>query len=322
MANEPQSYVSILTAEFGRGWNRFWFTPASPAPLGLIRVVFGLIALWWYLSYYPDLQFFFGPDGLIDQSTVNSWRRAPEASPWQNPVFSIFDWPKSASSLWFTYWLGLAALVMFAAGLFARVTSVAAFIVVVSLIHRGPMFARPMEDIMAMVMFYLCLGPSGAAFSLDRWRRNRAAGANASIEPSPPSISANIALRLIQIHLALIHFAMAIGQLRDETWWMGRALWGFIGKPDSSYVDFTWLADHVYLLNLWTHSIVVFELAFALLIWNRLARPILLVAVVLIWTSVGLVSGMLDFTLVMLGATLAFVHAEWLGKSSRLAALG
>jgi hypothetical protein len=208
---------------------------------------------------------------------------------------------------------------MFAAGLFARVTSVAAFIVVVSLIHRGPMFARPMEDIMAMVMFYLCLGPSGAAFSLDRWRRNRAAGANASHESSPPSIGANIGLRLIQIHLALIHFAMAIGQLRDETWWMGRALWGFIGKPDSSYVDLTWLADHVYLLNLWTHSIVVFELAFALLIWNRLARPILLVASVLIWTSVGLVSGMLDFTLVMLGATLAFVPAEWLGKSSRLA---
>src|SRR5687768_17182453 len=128
MANEPQSYTSTLTAEFGRGWNRFWFTPASPAPLGLIRLVFGLIALWWYLSYYPDVQFFFGPDGTIDQSTVNSWRRPPEASPWQSPVFSIFDWPKTATSLWFTYWLGLVALVMFAAGLFARVTSVAAFI--------------------------------------------------------------------------------------------------------------------------------------------------------------------------------------------------
>jgi hypothetical protein len=311
---EPQPYLSTLTTEFGRGWNRFWFTPASSAPLGLIRLVFGLVALWWYLSYYPDLQFFFGPGGIIDRTTVESWRRPADSSGWHNPVFSIFDLPATASSLWFTYWLGFAVLVMFAAGLFSRVTSVAAFIVVVSLIHRGPMLARPMEDVLAMVMFYLCLGPSGGAFSLDRWRLNRAASAKESADRWPPSIGANIALRLIQIHLALIHFAMAIGQLRDETWWMGRAMWGFIGKPDSGYIDFTWLADHVYLLNLWTHGVVVFELAFALLIWNRLARPILLVAAVVVWTSVGLVSGMLDFTLVMLGATLAFVPAEWLER--------
>jgi hypothetical protein len=59
---------------------------------------------------------------------------------------------------------------------------------------------------------------------------------------------------------------------------------------------------------------VLFEFAFALLIWSRLARPILFVAAVLVWGSVGLVSGMVDFALVMLAATLAFVPAEWLAR--------
>jgi hypothetical protein len=196
------------------------------------------------------------------------------------------------------------------------VTSVAAFIVVVSLIHRGPMLVQAMEDVLAMVMLYLCLGPSGAAFSLDQlWRKRKSAASPKADVPA--SVGANIALRLIQIHLALYHFGMAISQLGDETWWMGRALWGFIGKPESAYVDLTFLADHLFLLNAWTHAVVIFELAFALLIWNRLARPILFVAAVLVWGGVGLVSGMLGFSAVMLAASLAFVPPEWLATKSR-----
>jgi hypothetical protein len=304
MQSVTESYWGKLSSEFGRGWNRFWFTPVSSAPLGLIRLVIGLVAIFWYLSFYPDLQFFFGPDGIIDPNTLEQWR-GPVA------VFSIFDWPQSAASLWFTYWVGLGALVLFTVGLFSRVTSVVAFVVVISLIHRGPMLARPMEDVLAMVMLYLCIGPSGGAFSLDRLWRKQSSSTGDSIA-TPPSTSANIALRLIQVHLALIHFAMAIGQLRDDSWWMGRAMWGFIGKTDSAYIDMTWLADYMYLLNLWTHGIVIFEFAFALLIWNRLARPILFAAAVLVWGSVALVSGMVDFALVMLAATLAFVPPEWL----------
>jgi hypothetical protein len=304
--NVLQNYLSELSSQFGKGWNRFWFRPVSPAPLGLVRLVTGFLALWWYLSFYPDLEFWYGPQGIIDSQTLDQWRGP-------NPVFSIFDWPQTSASLWFAYWLGLAVLLLFAAGLFSRITSVAALVVVVSLVLRGPMLARPMEDVLAMVMLYICFGPSGGAFSLDRLRQGRTTNGPVSVDPAP-SLGANIALRLIQVHLALIHFAMAIGQLRDDSWWMGRAVWGFIGKPESGYIDVTWMSDYMYLLNFWTHGIVVFEFAFALLIWNRLARPILFVAAVVVWGSVGLVSGMLDFALVMLAATLAFVPPEWLER--------
>jgi hypothetical protein len=304
-----RSYFQRLASEFGSWWNRFWFTAVSPAPLGLIRLVFGLLALWWYLSFYADLTFFFGPDGIIRAATLDRWRGV-------NPAVSIFDWPKTNASLWVTYWLGLIVLLVFTAGLFSRISSIAALVVVVSLIHRGPMFATPMEDILALAMFYLCLGPSGAAFSLDRLRKQPRFGAPAADDTARrPSIGANIALRLMQIHVTLIYLGMAIGQLRDDSWWTGRALWGFIGKPDSSFFDFTFLADHLLLLNLWTHAIVVFELAFAFLSWNRLARPILMVASVVIWASIAVVSGQVGFALVMLAATLAFVPPEWLSRS-------
>ncbi len=129
-----------------------------------------------------------------------------------------------------------------------------------------------------------------------------------------------VATRLIQVHLALIHFGMAVSQLAAQntntspTWWLGRALWGFAGNPDSSYLDLTWLADNLYLLNLWTYSVVIYEIAFALLIWHRLARPILLAASIPVWGSIGLASGDLPFAAIMLAATLAFVPSEWMDR--------
>jgi hypothetical protein len=306
MPNAIRNYLHELGGAFGSGWNRFWFSPVSAAPLSLVRLIIGLISIWWYVSYYADLQFYFGPEGIIGPETIAQWRG-------NNLAFSIFDWSATATGLWFTYGLGLVIVVLYTVGLFSRVSSVAAFIVVISLIHRGPMLAHAMEDLMATVMLYTCLGPSGARFSLDRvWKNRNQPSTRAAAEPV--SIGANIALRLIQIHLALYHFGMAIGQLRDDTWWMGRALWGFIGKPESGYIDLTFLADHLFLLNLWTHGVVIFEFAFALLIWNRRARPILLTAAVLVWVSVGLVSGMLGFAAVMLTATVAFVPPEWLAR--------
>ena len=259
-----QNYFSDLSSQFGNGWNRFWFTPASPAPLGLVRLVMGIVAIRWYLSFYPDLQFFFGPNGIIDAQTVEQWRGP-------NPVLSIFDLPQSAASLWFTYWVGLAVLVLVAAGLFCARD------------QRGCIDRRRVARPSRADAGSPDGGRAGDGDGLPlhrsvrrrlfRWIDCGGSGVHRLSEviavPGAFNVGANIALRLIQVHLALLHFAMAIGQLRDDSWWMGRAIWGFIGKQDSGYLEMTWLSDHIYLLNLWTHGIVIFEFAFALLIWNR-----------------------------------------------------
>ena len=86
----------------------------------------------------------------------------------------------------------------------------------------------------------------------------------------------------MQVHLALIYGAMFIAQLEGEAWWQGTALWWIMARPDSRLVDFTGVSNSgnltfEYLINFGTHAILVFEIGFALLIWNSLARPIFLV---------------------------------------------
>ena len=302
------TYFNTLAERIGAAWNHFWFKPSDPFNLCVIRVLTGAIALALYLTYIPDLEELFGSNGLLSENTVLHLRGSIK-------VFSIFDYANSPSSLWFFFWAGAAALALFTIGLFTRVTAVLALVAVLSLLHRGPPLARPVDDIIAMLMFYLCLGPSGAALSVDAWLRRRNQPAKPERAASPQlSWGATVATRLIQVHLSVIYFLMAIAKLKSPVWWSGTAVWGLLAKPESRLIDLPWLADPrwIYLLNAWTLAIVLFELAFSLLIWIKIARPLLLALAVPLWISTALLTGMTSWALVMLIANLAFASPSFL----------
>ncbi len=50
-----------------RAWTNFWFRPADPTPLCLMRIVAGLLTLYVHVSYSFDLQAFFGPKGWYER---------------------------------------------------------------------------------------------------------------------------------------------------------------------------------------------------------------------------------------------------------------
>jgi hypothetical protein len=60
-------------------------------------------------------------------------------------------------------------------------------------------------------------------------------------------------------------------------------------------------------LNFWTHAMVGLELLFGLLIFHRLARPLLLAASLVHWTLIGLVTGLLSYAAAMLVANVVFI---------------
>src|SRR6266478_4301857 len=66
------AYLNALCQSFGRGWNRFWFTPSDPIALGPLRIGAGLMALYLVATYSPDLETFFGRDGLLPVETLQS----------------------------------------------------------------------------------------------------------------------------------------------------------------------------------------------------------------------------------------------------------
>ena len=312
-------YFSELARSFGEGWNRFWFTPIDPLPLSVVRVGCGLVALYVVATFSFDLDRLFGPDGMLPLDAVVKIQSMKEftASPDTDPPnfrFSYLDSLTTSQGLWAGHMVGIAILTAFTLGLWTRLTSVAALVVFVSYIQRGPMLTWLVEPVIVFMLFYLCFGPSGAYLSIDSLLAKRRAAATAVPRRVPASWGANIALRLIQIHICAVYVMMVLSKLFSDVWWNGEAMWFLAAKPESRLVDLTWLYQHKYFFNIWTHSQVLYELTFPVLIWNRLARPLVIAAGVVLFTMLTLVTGAASFGVAMLVGSLAFVPAAGLRK--------
>jgi hypothetical protein len=197
-------------------------------------------------------------------------------------------------------------------GLLTRINTILSLAVVLSYVHRAPVITGPLEPVLTMLLCYLCLGPAGRHFSLDRWFGLWRGKDAALIEPAAEkSWSANLALRLIQVHVVGFYLLLALSQLAGPAWWNGRATWFLLAHADSRIIDLSSLHSASFVLDLFTHAVVLFELAFAVLIWNRTARPLLLLIAVPMWLLLAVISGELGLGAVMLAANLAFVPAEF-----------
>lgn len=294
-----RNYIGTSVEQFGAGWTRFWFTPSDPIVLGAVRVATGAMALYWQLTYTPDLVEFFGQQGVVPLGMLDQWSA-------NSTTFSYLDGSLSASTLYALHFAGSLVLLLFALGVFTRVTSILALLVTLSYIHRGPMLTAQMEPILAFVQFYLCLGPSGAALSWDAWRKRRAAK-NATAELAKSSW-ATVAVRLLQVHLTAVYVMMALAKVSAPAWWNGSAIWWLVSRPESQgFAIVNWLAPHLSLIEAWTHITLLFELSFPILVWNRLTRPLALLWSVPMWLLLALATGLNTFALTMLAANLAFV---------------
>jgi len=314
------AYASDLWQSAARGWNAFFFTPADPTPLGLIRIAVGLLALWSLAVYGLDLRDFFGSDGWADAEAVRRVQGYDQPGLWS-------FWFLVPDPLLRPVWAAcLVVLMLFTAGLFSRVTAVLAWVIVVATARRVPVSLFGFDQAVSAWLLYLAVsGAGGQAVSLDRflgrwkrgrdaWSRRRSDGRVPLTSGAPaPTVSANLALRLIQLHLCLVYGMAGLAKLQGPAWWNGSALWGTLASGEFRRWDLTWLAAYPWLLNALTHASLALEVFYPALVWSRVTRPLLLAATVLLHAGIGLTSpGLGEFGLAMVAANLAFVSGPWL----------
>ena len=280
-----------------QGWDRFWFTPNEPHTLSLIRILAGSMLFYTHLVWAFDLLEFLGPNAWLPKDLAREFHRGGYG-------WSYLWYVDSPAILWTLHVTALVVFAMFTVGLFTRVTSVLAFLITVAYCHRltGAFFG--LDQVNAMLAMYLMLGPCGAAYSLDRWlalRRGRATAA------PDAAISANVAVRLIQLHMCIIYLFGGISKMRGRMWWDGSATWYAIANSEYQSFDITWLVDYPWFLALLTHITVVWETYYCVLVWPRATRTITLMLAVCVHSGIAMFLGMITFGLAMLIGNLAFV---------------
>jgi uncharacterized membrane protein YphA (DoxX/SURF4 family) len=283
-------------ADWAEAWNGFWFTPADPLPLAVVRIATGAILTWSCLVWLLDPDAFFGPRGWLPPDEV--WRMNDQ--PWQWSWFFAGDGPNAVRVLGS---MSLVAAVLLALGLFTPLAAVVSLAGLVSAANRAPLNTFGLDDTLGLLLVGLVVGPSGARLSLDERLLGAGQGRGAA------SVRANLALRLIQVHLCVVYMFSGCGKLFGASWWEGTALWGAAANVQYRTLDLTWLARHPLVVNAITLGTLFWEVAYAALIWPRLTRPVFLAMAALVHLGIGLAMGMMEFGLAMLVANLAFVPA-------------
>jgi len=318
--------IKQYVSELGQAWDRFWFTPGRPQTLCLIRICAGLMLVYTHLVWTIELPTFFAADGVFS----DSYRATFDGeSPF---IWSHFNWSDSPLWIWGSHWIALTMLLAFTVGLWTRWTSILAFLIVVSYAHRAGGALFGLDQINGFLALYLAVGPSGQCYSVDAWLRSRTLSSSGSagtgtkraaskagkkgqgsgrkIEPFSPSITCNLSIRLIQLHLCVVYLFAGLGKLQGVTWWNGTAIWGALASHEYQTLDMTWMVHLPWLVNVVTLVSVFWELSYPFLIWNRLARPVYLALAVMVHLGIGLAMGMMTFGLIMLVANLAFVSPD------------
>ena len=224
----------------------------------------------------------------------------------------------------------LIVILLFTVGLFTRVTSVLVWLATVSYIHRTQQVLFGMDTMMNILLFYLMIGNSGAALSLDRliarYRAVRAslrrsgtidANTRAFLACPPPSMSAGLALRLIQVHFCFIYVAAGLSKLKGETWWNGRAFWDVVVNPEFTLMQYPWYENTLrwlisvkFVYHFITSTAVwltlFVEIAGPFLLWTRL-RWLMIFLATAMHAAIGVLMGLNLFELLMIVMLLAFL---------------
>jgi predicted DCC family thiol-disulfide oxidoreductase YuxK len=311
-------FAAERTQAAAKAWDRVFFSPADPTAVGLLRVAVGLLLLWSLGVTGLELRAYFGSDAWADPRIVQEALGRFGWSFW----LVVPDW-----LLWPVWGLCMVVLALFTVGHWSRTTAVLAWIIAVSSARRSPVSLFGFDAILSTWAFCLAVScASGQAVSLDRffarYRQVRPEAARRrpdgrwSLPPGvpKPTVSANLAIRLIQLHLCVVYGMAGFSKLQGPSWWDGSAFGKLLGLSEFRPFDLSWLATFPWLGNLATHATIAFEIGYPILIWRRGWRTVLLTAAVVMHLAIALTLGLYEFALVMLAGNLAFVAGPWLRK--------
>jgi len=238
-----------------------------------------------------------------------------------------------STTMWVVHIAILCVFFLFTIGLWTRVVSVLAWALALSYIQRGEISLFGQDTMQSILMTYLMIGPSGAAFSIDalrkRFRASRgfmAAGGRSvpwaeAVLAGPQRLwLANTAIRLLQINFCLVYASSGISKLKGTSWWEHSAAWLILSNPEFGlvrYPAFEWLlrqlAESRFILSIFASLITLFtlvvELGLPVLIWTRL-RPFFVIGSILLHLGIAIMMGLNVFSLYMFAFVLCYFPAK------------
>jgi hypothetical protein len=302
--------LHLARERIASAWERFWFTEVPTSTFALFRIAFGVLTFMWALSLAPSLFAFYSRSGILPlRPDYNS-----------NFDWSIFDLFPSDLAVGIVYFLLYTGALMLIVGFRTRLAALVVFVCIVSFGRRNPWVLNSGDLLVFCLAFYAMFMPAGEALSVDRWLRAQDRFWEFGRRAVWP-------LRLVQIQVSVIYLFAVWAKVRGETWNDGTAVaYAFRMEDLERFPIPNFITDTVIIANLLTYGTLAIELSIAILVWNRVLRPWVLLLGVSLHLGIDFATRVGFFSYAVFVAYVAFIPPERataliLGARDRLAKL-
>jgi hypothetical protein len=248
-----------------KAWEHFFFTPQSPVPIALFRILYGICVAATVILLHSDWLDWFGVHGWVSQSTMTRIEPGLRLN-----LFTVM--PPDDRWIAAFFWFFLAFALLLTIGLWTRFSSVAVFLCLASIQQRNTLITHSGDSFLRIAGFFLVFAPAGAALSLDRLIRVRRRLEGTVIPPKAPW-----AQRMIQFQLALLYFSSFLWKMKGNTWLHGTALYYVVHLHSIARFPLPGWVQYPEILKIGTWLTLLFEFCMGILIWFRPFRyPLLL----------------------------------------------
>lgn len=246
-------------------WEHFFFTPQSPLPIALFRILYGICVSATVILLHSDWLEWFGVHSWTTLATMEKVEPGIRLN-----LFMVMPQDDRWIAAFFWVFLGFALLLTI--GLWTRFSSVVVFLCLTSIQQQNLFMLHGGDTLLRVAGFFLMFAPAGAALSVDRWIRVRRGVESVAIEPRAPW-----AQRMIQFELALMYLTSFFWKLKGNTWLQGTALYYVLHIRSMARFPLPMWIHYPLVLRIGSWFTLFLEFSLGTLIWiPRLRYPLLL----------------------------------------------
>jgi hypothetical protein len=324
----------------GNLWSRFWFTPVPTTGLQVLRILSGCLFAFWLLSFLGHQEGFFSQRGFLDTEGIRELqaKRQQEALPAPLGWSALYLAGENSALFQSMYWGAILSFVLFALGVATRLTSVLSWVAIASFL-ANPAITYEGDFLLGILAFHLMVGH----VLLGQWNGDlrmaeRILGSKddflfASLlggrAERPPSYAANFAVRLLQIHFAMIIVTSGLHKLQIGDWWSGIAYWHALHPPFQTTIESIQrerpsVPTTLFLLSVIQYGVLAWQLSFPVFAWRQggIARTILIGGAILGWAGAAFLLKLPLFGPFTFICALSYLSpTEWAWLKARLTSL-
>ncbi len=273
---------------------------------GLMRIAFGSLTAILYALHLNQRHFLWGQDGVLawpDNLTLLAQSRA----------WTLYQFLPSDVGAECLYWIGLIIAVMFALGLFTRLTSVLFFLSTWWLYQRNWYAIDGGENLLIILTFYLMFADL-SSLSLDNMLFPKRRERPARWLPGLAGMLHNFAVIACLVQLSILYFESAFYKIQGHVWANGTALYYILRTNEFSLPGWSELIwGSAALVTLGTYATILFEVTHPFLMWHPRMKYLMFAGAVSLHAGIGIVMGLPWFSLTMISAhAVLFSDSEYL----------